>query len=92
VRDFSNVLDVVEAYRVLLLRGVSGETYNVCSGRARSIRDVVTELARLAGVEVELVVDPERVRGSDIARLVGNPRKINALGWQAHRAPLVGIL
>ncbi len=92
VRDFSNVRDVVEAYRILLLRGASGEVYNVCSGRAQSIHDIVSQLAEAAGVEIELVVDSERVRASDIARLVGNPGKINALGWRAQRPPLEGIL
>lgn len=92
VRDFTNVLDVVEAYRLLLDRGVSGEVYNVCSGHAQSIREVVEALVTAAGVHVELVVDPERVRATDIARLVGDPRKINALGWRAQRSPLHGIL
>jgi GDP-4-dehydro-6-deoxy-D-mannose reductase len=92
IRDFSSVLDVVEAYRLLLVSGVTGETYNVCSGRAQSIRDVISQLIEAAGVEVELVVDPERVRPSDIDRLVGDPRKISGLGWRAHRAPLQGIL
>jgi GDP-4-dehydro-6-deoxy-D-mannose reductase len=92
IRDFSSVLDVVEAYRLLLLRGSSGEIYNVCSGRAQSIREVVYELARAAGVEIELVVDPERVRPSDIVSLIGDPRKLNALGWHAERPPLAGIL
>jgi len=91
VRDFSNVLDVVEAYRLLLERGVSGETYNVCSGRAQSIREVVEALMLAIGVEVELVVDPERVRATDIARLVGDPSKISALGWRAQRSALEGI-
>jgi GDP-4-dehydro-6-deoxy-D-mannose reductase len=92
IRDFSSVLDVVEAYRLLLERGVAGETYNVCSGRAQSIRQLVTDLVASAGVTVEIVVDPKRVRASDIARLVGNPSKINALGWVTHRRPLEGIL
>jgi len=92
IRDFSSVLDVVEAYRILLTRGVSGEAYNVCSGKAQSIRDVVEALTRAAGVEVELLVDPERVRPSDIAKLVGDPRKLNALGWRADRPPLQGII
>jgi GDP-4-dehydro-6-deoxy-D-mannose reductase len=92
IRDFSSVFDVVEAYRVLLASGVSGETYNVCSGSAQSIHDIVLQLIEVAGVQVEIVVDPERARASDIARLVGDPRKINALGWRAHRAPLEGVL
>jgi len=91
IRDFSSVLDVVEAYRILLVRGVSGETYNVCSGRAQSIREVVSQLIESAGVDAELVVDQQRVRPSDIARLVGDPRKIAGLGWSAHRPPLQGI-
>lgn len=92
IRDFSNVLDVVEAYRILLTSGISGDVYNVCSGRGQSIRDVVSELARTAGLEIELIVDPERVRASDIERLVGDPQKIGRLGWRAHRSPLQGIL
>jgi GDP-4-dehydro-6-deoxy-D-mannose reductase len=92
VRDFSSVFDVIGAYRMLLDRGVSGEVYNVCSGRAQSIRDVVAEMIRAAGVDVELIVDPERVRPSDIAHLVGDPAKINQLGWQASTPPLHGVL
>lgn len=81
VRDFSHVRDVVAAYRVLLERGVSGEVYNVSSGRGRSIRSVLDELIALVGIEVDVQVDPARLRPSDIPNMVGDSSRMRALGW-----------
>ena len=81
VRDFSNVRDVVTAYRLLLDRGESGEVYNVSSGRGRSIRSVLDELIGLAGADVGVEVDPARMRPADIPNMVGDPTKLRALGW-----------
>jgi GDP-4-dehydro-6-deoxy-D-mannose reductase len=85
VRDFSHVDDVVSAYRTLLARGVAGETYNVCSGEGRSIRSVLDELIELAGVSVEVRVDPAKLRPVDVPRLVGNPARLRDLGWTPRR-------
>jgi GDP-4-dehydro-6-deoxy-D-mannose reductase len=82
VRDFSSVRDVVEAYRLLLERGRPGEAYNVCSGRGLSIREVLEELLRLAGVEAQIEVDPAKVRAAEVSHLVGDPGKLMRLGWQ----------
>jgi GDP-4-dehydro-6-deoxy-D-mannose reductase len=82
VRDFSSVHDVVEAYRLLLERGLPGEVYNVCSGRGRSIREVLEELLRLAGVEANIEIDPAKVRAAEVSHLVGDPAKLMQLGWQ----------
>jgi len=83
-RDFTDVRDVVRAYLMLLDRGVSGEPYNVCSGREAGLRAVVTRLAGLAGVAVELVVDPARLRPGEQRRMVGDPAKLAAAtGWTA---------
>jgi GDP-4-dehydro-6-deoxy-D-mannose reductase len=81
VRDFSHVLDVVDAYRLLLLRGRSGETYNVCSGQGRSIRSMLDELVELAGVPADVRVDPAKLRPVDLPFLVGDATKLRALGW-----------
>ena len=85
VRDFSHVADVVEAYLVLLERGVPGEVYNVCSGEGLSIREALEVLQHLAGTHAEIRVDPARLRPSEIPWLVGDPGKIERLGWQRRR-------
>jgi GDP-4-dehydro-6-deoxy-D-mannose reductase len=85
VRDFSHVLDVVEGYLLLLERGRPGEVYNLCSGEGRSIEDLLRELQQLIGTRAEVKVDPQRLRPVEIPWLVGNPARIEALGWQRRR-------
>ncbi|XXF80093.1 GDP-mannose 4,6-dehydratase [Myxococcaceae bacterium GXIMD 01537] len=81
VRDFSHVKDVVAAYRLLLMEGVPGQTYNICSGTGRTIRSLLEEMLELSGVRARIELDPARLRPSDIPSLVGAPDKLKALGW-----------
>jgi GDP-4-dehydro-6-deoxy-D-mannose reductase len=81
VRDFSHVIDVVSAYLLLLDLGQAGEVYNVCSGHGVSIREILDQLQDLAGTSAEIRVDPERLRPVEIPWLVGNPSKLERLGW-----------
>jgi GDP-4-dehydro-6-deoxy-D-mannose reductase len=85
VRDFSHVEDVVEAYRLLVLKGESGQTYNVCSGKGRTIRSVLEQMLELAGVDVHVEIDPERLRPNEVPGLVGDPGKVSRLGWNGAR-------
>jgi GDP-4-dehydro-6-deoxy-D-mannose reductase len=85
VRDFSHVLDVVDAYRILLERGAPGDAYNVCSGVGRSIQNILDELVTLSGVEATITVDPARFRPAEIPSLVGDPTKLRSLGWTPKR-------
>jgi GDP-4-dehydro-6-deoxy-D-mannose reductase len=85
VRDFSHVLDVIDGYLLLLAAGTPGETYNLCSGVGRSIRDLLDELQRILGTEAEVRVDPERLRPVEIPWLVGDPGRAEALGWRRRR-------
>ena len=81
-RDFLDVRDVVEAYVALAQHGGGNETYNVCSGVATSIRDILAELIRIAHVPVEVREDPARMRPSDVPLLYGSNKKIrDATGW-----------
>jgi len=81
-RDFTDVRDVVRAYSGLLDRGVNGGVYNVCSGQVRTIGSILEDLLRLAGVEAELVPDPELQRSHDLVVLTGdNSRLRETLGW-----------
>jgi GDP-4-dehydro-6-deoxy-D-mannose reductase len=81
VRDFLAVEDTVAAYRVLLTSGRPGTPYNVCSGTGRTIRSLLDEMLKLAGVEARIEVDAGRLRPNDIPFLVGSPRRLNELGW-----------
>lgn len=91
-RDFLDVRDVVRAYILLAQRGESGEIYNVSSGKAVTIRDVLRELITIARVPVEVREDPARMRRADIPLLVGDPNKLYArTGWQP-QIPLVRSL
>jgi GDP-4-dehydro-6-deoxy-D-mannose reductase len=81
-RDFLDVRDVVRAYVALASDGTSGEIYNVCSGTARAIRDVLRELIIAAHVPVEVRDDPARQRPSDVPLSLGDPGKLHAAtGW-----------
>jgi GDP-4-dehydro-6-deoxy-D-mannose reductase len=81
-RDFTDVRDVVIAYCELLDNGMAGESYNVCSGRAIALADVVKLLQKNCKVEVKIEVDSDRLRSSDVPELVGDPRKIQmTTGW-----------
>lgn len=82
-RDFLDVRDVVSAYFALLEHGRSGEIYNVCSGVERTVRELILQLARLAGVGVDLVQDPSRLRPADQRRVVGSAEKLQKdTGWK----------
>lgn len=82
-RDFLDVRDVVEAYISLARCGERGEIYNVCSGRAITIRDVLRELIAIARVAVEVREDPARLRAAETPLSVGSSKKLEArTGWK----------
>jgi GDP-4-dehydro-6-deoxy-D-mannose reductase len=92
VRDFTDVRDVVRAYWALLDRGEPGEVYNVCSGRGVRLAELLDELVRQSGREVEIRVDPARLRPVDVPVVVGNPTRLRAAtGWEP-RTPLARTL
>jgi GDP-4-dehydro-6-deoxy-D-mannose reductase len=88
VRDFSDVRDVVRAYRLIVQRGELGDVYNVCSGRGVSSREMADQLIALSGSALRAVVDPELVRPVEVPRLVGDPTKLRAVAGWAPEIPL----
>ena len=82
-RDFTDVRDVVRAYRLAALHGVRGEAYNVASGQAVSVQEVLDMLLRLRSVHAEVNRDPELSRaGEPTTAMVGDAGKLSALtGW-----------
>jgi GDP-4-dehydro-6-deoxy-D-mannose reductase len=85
-RDFLDVRDVADAYVALLASGRAGEVYNVCSGRAVAIREILRQLITIARVPVEVREDPNRMRPSDVPLLLGDAAKLRAAtGWAPRR-------
>ncbi len=82
-RDFTDVRDVVRAYRVLVESGRPGEVYNVCSGRDVSIEEIAEGLLALARSPLALETDPALVRAVEVPVLRGDPGKLqDATGWK----------
>ncbi len=82
-RDFTDVRDVVRAYRLLALNGVAGEVYNVCSGHAVTIASLAETMAGLLAYHVTLVEDPALFRPVDVPVVVGSASKLmDVTGWK----------
>lgn len=80
-RDFTDVRDVVRAYRAAaeLPAGV----YNLCSGRATSVRHLVELVRRATSLPVRHEIDPDRLRAHDVPELRGSAERLRAAsGWR----------
>jgi len=83
-RDFTDVRDMVRAYHLALLRGEPGEVYNIGSGVARSMEELLNTLLKESKVEVRVEEDPTRLRPSDVPVVACDPRKFKErTGWEA---------
>jgi GDP-4-dehydro-6-deoxy-D-mannose reductase len=81
-RDYTDVRDVVRAYRALADAAEPG-VYNVCSGRTASAAELVAALGHAAGVEVDHVVDPSLWRANEVMELRGSNTLLHAAtGWE----------
>lgn len=75
-RDFIDVRDVVRAYVLLMEKGRRGEVYNVCSGKAVSISDILNIFLSFSSRKIEVQVDSTKLRKADIPLLLGDNQKI----------------
>ncbi len=82
-RDFTDVRDVVKAYYLLAEKGKAGETYNVGSGHAVQIRDILDEIISRSGREISVEVDANKIRPVDVPIIEADISKINSqTGWK----------
>jgi GDP-4-dehydro-6-deoxy-D-mannose reductase len=81
-RDITDVRDTVRAYQALVERGQPQRPYNVCSGRAYRIRDLLDILLSLTQVRVRVEIDPARLRPSDNPMVLGSHARVTEeTGW-----------
>jgi len=82
-RDFSDVRDIVRGYWLCLEKGEEGEVYNVGAGKTYSMKEVLDILLSLSGVKVQIEVDPQRLRPSDVPILLSDCTKFSEkTGWK----------
>ena len=82
-RDFTDVRDMVRAYWLALEKCQGGEVYNICSGKAWRIKDVLEMLLGMTKVKIEVREDPARLRPSDVPVLLGDHSKFtDRTGWK----------
>lgn len=81
-RDFTDVRDVVVAYSRLLEKGRTNEVYNVCSGYAVRLADVIRKFETISGIAVEIDTEPARLRSGEVSQIFGDSTKIRMeTGW-----------
>ena len=82
-RDMTDVRDVVDAYNLMMAAAPAGRPFNICSGRAWKIGDLLEELLHSARVAIRVKVDQSRLRPSDIPVVQGDASRIRSeLGWK----------
>lgn len=82
-RDYTDVRDIVRAYRLLLESGEPGETYNICSGKSLSGHEILEGLLKASGHQLNVKQDPAKMRPSDTPLIYGSHDKISKqTGWQ----------
>lgn len=83
-RDWTDVRDMVKGYLMAVELCDPGEVYNICTGRGVRVGDMLDLLLKLSKVKVEVRVDPQRKRPSDVPVLVGdNTKFVKKTGWSA---------
>lgn len=82
-RDFTDVRDIVRAYHLIVEKGNPGEAYNIASNKSYSIQQLLDTLLHFTHVEIEVQVDPERLRPIDVPEIRGDYSLLHqATGWQ----------
>jgi GDP-4-dehydro-6-deoxy-D-mannose reductase len=82
-RDFTDVRDIARAYWLSLEKGEEGEVYNLGTGKTYSVQEILNMLLTLSKVDVKTVIDPDRLRPSDVPVLLSDSSKFRQLtGWE----------
>jgi GDP-4-dehydro-6-deoxy-D-mannose reductase len=81
-RDFTDVRDVVGAYAAMLESGLPGSTYLIASGHERRVRDLLSQMCTMAGIEATVHQDQAKLRPAEQRRMVADPSRLKRdTGW-----------
>lgn len=81
-RDFLDVRDVVHAYTLLMQYGIKGETYNVGSGKAVSIQQILEKILTIAKIDIKVETDTSKYRPIDVPIIEADISKlVNNTNW-----------
>ncbi len=81
-RDFTDVRDVVKAFRIIIEKGERGSPYNICSGKSYSIEEILQILLKFSKEKIEITKDEKRFRKADVHDIYGDYSKLEKLGWK----------
>ena len=82
-RDFTDVRDVIRAYALIMEHGKAGETYNVGSGHAVSIQEILDTIVSFSKADIKVEVDPAKLRPVDVPIIEADIRKlVECTGWK----------
>lgn len=91
-RDFTFVSDVVEAYVSLIEKDVESGVYNVCSGQAMTVQEILDMMLHLSSKEIKVEIDEGKFRPSEVPFFVGCADKLsNATGWKVRTDIVDGL-
>ena len=79
-RDYTDVRDICSGYRLLAQDGVPHEVYNLCSGEAVQLQELLASMGPSETVDARQ--DPDRIRSGEVREFRGDPSKAEALGWR----------
>jgi nucleoside-diphosphate-sugar epimerase len=91
-RDFSDVRTVAKAYARLLQLSPAGHTFNICSGKAYTLREIIAMVEKLAGYQINVRVNPAFVRANEVYKLMGDPGKLPQFIGELPEIPLIDTL
>lgn len=82
-RDFTDVRDVVRAYGLLVQYGKAGETYNVGSGLAIAIEQILQMIVSKSALDIQIEIDPNKLRPVDVPIIEADTQKlVQTTGWK----------
>ena len=81
-RDFSDVRDIVRAYRMIMEENHYGKIYNVGSGNSYLLKDLLKHIVSLSDVDITIETDESRFRPTDTLQICCDNTQLKSIGWK----------